>query len=145
MATGTKAPTPESPANPFEDVKKMMEQFKMPGVDMSAIVSARQKDIQALMEANKATYESMQAIARKQTEMLSEAMQGMQQAAKGAAGAVGDPAKQGEAVRKAFEKTLADMKELAEMARSSQTDVMALITKRANEHLEEIRQMMQLK
>lgn len=145
MATGTKTPTPESPANPFDDVKKMMEQFKMPGVDMSAIVSASQKDIQALMEANKATYESMQAIARKQTEMFAEAMQGMQQAAKGAAGAVGDPTKQGEAVRKAFEKTLADMKELAEMARSSQTDVMALITKRANEHVEEIRQMMQLK
>jgi len=143
MATNT---TPNTPANPFDDVKKMMEQFKMPGVDMAAIMSARQKDIQALIEANKATYEAMQAIARKQTEMLTEAMQGMQQAAAGgAAGAVGDPAKQGEAVRKAFEKTLADMKELAEMARNSQTDVMALITKRGNEHMEEIRKMMQLK
>jgi len=27
--------------NPFGDVKKMIEQFKMPGVDMTAIVDAR--------------------------------------------------------------------------------------------------------
>ncbi len=134
-----------TPTNPFGDVKKMIEQFKMPGVDMSAIVEARRKDIEALVEANKATYESMQALARKQTEMLTEAMQGMQEAAKSAAGSVGDPAKQSEAVRKAFTKTLADMKEMAEMARHSQSDALAHITKRGTEHLQEIKKLMQPK
>ena len=62
----------------------MIEQFKMPGVDMTAIVESRRKDIEALVEANKAAYESMQALARKQTEMLTQTMQGMQEAAKGA-------------------------------------------------------------
>jgi phasin family protein len=129
-------------ANPFGDLQKMIEQFKMPGVDMSAIVESRRKDIEALMEANKAAYESMQALARKQAEILSQTMQGMQEAAKGAAGAAGNPAKQTENVRKAFEKTLTDMKELAEMARRSQSDAMAHITQRGNEHMQEIRKMM---
>ena len=128
--------------NPFGDLQKMIEQFKMPGVDMSAIVESRRKDIEALMEANKAAYESMQALARKQAEILSQTMQGMQEAAKGAAGAAGNPAKQTENVRKAFEKTLADMKELSEMARRSQSDAMAHITQRGNEHMQEIRKMM---
>jgi phasin family protein len=131
--------------NPFGDLQKMIEQFKMPGVDMSAIVESRRKDIEALMAANKAAYESMQALARKQTEILGQTMQGMQEAAKGAVSAAGNPAKQTETVRKAFEKTLADMKELAEMASRSQTEAMAHITQRGNEHMQEIRKMMQLK
>ena len=55
-------------SNPFSDVKKMIEQFKLPGVDMTAIV-------EALVDANKAAYEAMQAVARKQTEMMTQAMQ----------------------------------------------------------------------
>lgn len=129
--------------NPFGDVKKMIEQFQMPGIDMTAIVEARRKDVEALVEANKAAYESMQAMASKQAEMMTQAMQGMQEAAKGAVGA--DPSKQTEAVRKAFEKTLADMKELAEMARDSQSDAMAHITQRATEHMQEIKKLMQPK
>lgn len=129
--------------NPFGDVTKMFEQFKVPGIDVAALVAARRKDVEALVEANKAAYESMQAMGRKQTEMLSQAMQGMQDAAKSAAGGGGiDPGKQTEAIRKAFEKTLADMKELAEMARSSQADAMAHLTQRANEHMEEIKKLM---
>jgi len=133
--------------NPFGDVKKMMEQFKIPGVDMAAIVESRRKDIEALVEANKAAFESAQALARKQTEMFTQTMQGIQEAAKGAAGGAGfgDPAKQAELVRKAYEKALADMKELAEMARHSQTDALAHISKRASEHMQEIKKLMQPK
>ena len=132
-------------ANPFGDLAKMIEQFKVPGVDMSAIVEARRKDIEALVEANKAAYEGMQALVRKQTEMLTQAMQGIQEAASGATGGLGlaDPAKQAELARNAYTKALADMRDLVEIARKSQVDAMASITKRANEHLQEIRQMMQ--
>ena len=131
--------------NPFGDLLKMLEQFNMPGVDMSAIVESRRKDIEALMEANKATYQSMQALARKQAEILSQTIQGMQEAAKNAVGSAGNPAQQTETVRKAFEKTLADMRELAEMARRSQAEAMAHLTQRGNEHLQEIRKLMQPK
>ncbi len=127
--------------DPFGDMRNMLEQLKMPGIDMTAILESRRKDVEALVEANKSAYEAMQAIARKQTEMMTESMQVMQQAAKG----VGDPTKQTEVVRSAFEKTIADMKELAEMAKQSQTDAMAHITQRAAEHMEEIRKLMQPK
>jgi len=29
------------PKNPFEDLTRMLEQFKVPGVDMSALVESR--------------------------------------------------------------------------------------------------------
>jgi phasin family protein len=134
-------------ANPFGDMTKFMSQFKLPGVDMPAIIEARRKDIEALVEANKAALASMQALGAKQTEMFKEAMRDIQESAKsGMSGAgIGDPAKQAEIVRKACEKAIADMKELAEMTRQSQADAMAHISRRATEHMNEIKKLMQPK
>jgi len=134
-------------SQPFGDVAAMMEKFKMPGIDMAAIVEARRKDIQALVDANTASMASMQALASKQTEMLSQAMQGMQDAAKSLVGASGsaDMGKQGEVIRKGFEKTLANMKELADMAQQAQTAAMAKITQRATSQMEEIKAMVKPK
>lgn len=133
--------------NPFEELTKMMEQFKLPGVDMSAIVEARRKDVEALVEANKSAYASMQALALKQSEMLTQAMQDIQEAAKSAASGNGlmDPAKQAEAARVACQKALADMQELAEFARKSQADAMAGIAARASEHMKEFQSLMKPK
>jgi phasin family protein len=125
--------------NPFGDVTKMMEQFKMPGIDMTAIVQAQRKGIESLVEANTAAYESMQALAKKQAEMMTEAMQDMQNAAKNGVGGMTDPTKQAELVRKGFEKTLAGMKELAEMARQAQSDAVARITQGATDGVQNIK------
>jgi len=132
-------------SDPFGEITKMMTQFKLPGLDMSAFVEARRKDIEALTEANSAAYESMQAMAKRQQEMLAETMHQIQEAAKHAgsgAGGFPDPAKQAELTRKACEKALAQVTELAELARKSQSEVMASITRRATENLEEIKKMM---
>lgn len=133
--------------NAFGDLSKMIEQFKLPGIDTAEIVAARRKDIDALVQANQAAYEGMQALASKQAEMLKEAMQDIQAAVKGAAGGVGvgDPGKQGELARKAYEKVLGDMKELAEIARKSQAEAMASITERGTQNLEEVKKMMKVK
>jgi phasin family protein len=139
--------TPADQANPFGDLTKLLEQFKLPGVDTDAIVETRRKDIDALVQANQAAYEGMQALAKKQADMLKQAMEDIQAAVKGAAsgGGVGDPGKQGELARKAYEKVLADAKDLAEIARKSQTDAMASITQRGAQHLEEVKKMMKPK
>jgi phasin family protein len=133
--------------SPFGDITKMMEQFKLPGIDMTAIIESRRKDIEALVEANKAAFESTMALGARQSEMFKEMMQGIQEAAKSAGQGAGqvDPVKQGEVVRKAWEKALADMQELAELMRKSQADAMARITQRANEHMAEIKKLMQPK
>jgi phasin family protein len=132
--------------SPFGDLTRMLEQFKVPGMDMSSFVEARRKDVEAVVEANRNAYEAMQALARTQTEMLTQAMQGMQEAAKGAAGGVApDPVKQAELAGKAWHKMLADMKTLAEMAQKSQADAVAGMTQRAAEHMKEVQHMAQPK
>ena len=134
--------------NPFGDLTGMLEQFKVPGVDMSSFVDARRKDVEALVEANKGAYEAMQAMVRTQTEMLTQAMQSIQESAKGLTsgqGGVPDPTKQAEVVRAAWAKMLADMTSLAEMAHKAQADSLARLTARAQENMQEFQQMLRPK
>ena len=59
---------------PFMDVNQLLEHFRVPGMDVSAIIEARRKDMEALVTANRHAYEGMQLLGRRQTEMLHEAI-----------------------------------------------------------------------
>ncbi|CAB3788604.1 hypothetical protein LMG28688_02721 [Paraburkholderia caffeinitolerans] len=139
---------PQSFAQSFGDMNKLFEQFKVPGVDMSAIFDARRKDIEALVEANKATFEAMQAMASKQAELLTQTMKGLQDSARNAAASgpgAADAQKHAEVARAACQKALTDMLEIAGIARAAQADAAARINERFNAGLQEIRDMMQPK
>ena len=128
--------------NPFRDLTRTFEQFKMPGVDANAFVDARRKDVEALVAANKITYEALQALARTQTDMLTQAMQDMQESAKGVLSSNtkgGDMATHAEAAQKAWQKMLADMKQLAEMVQKAQVEAMTGLTERAKESIGEMK------
>jgi phasin family protein len=133
-------PAPDM-SNALSDLTRMLEQFKLPGIDMDEVLEARRKDVEALIQANQAIYQGMQALANKQGELLKQSMEDIQSAIKSAAGGVGtgDPGKQAELARKAYEKVLGDMKDLAEIARASQAEALAKITLRASESADEIK------
>ncbi len=148
MSQDKKSQTNSAGLNPFGDLSAMLEQFQVPGVDMTAFIEARRKDVEALAQANQAAYEAMQALARTQSDMLAQAMQGMQASAQGlAGGAAGmpDPAKQAEVAREAWQKMLADVTTLAEMAYKSQAEALASLGGRAKENIEEVQQMLRPK
>lgn len=143
----TKATESGEATTPFGDLSKVIEQFQLPGVDTAAIVASRRKDMEVLIEANKAALESMQAVAKKQMEIFSETMknaqENLQSLAKG--GAIPDPVKQNELARDAFTKAMTQMSELAVMARKAQTDALTQVTKRMAESGQEMRKAMQPK
>ena len=142
MAADTKKDGSASDFNPFRDLTKTFEQFKMPGMDMNAFVDARRKDVEALVAANKITYEALQALAHTQSDMLTQAMQGMRESAKGmlAGGQSGGPqatdmTRHAESAQKAWQKMLADMQALAAMVQKAQRDATAGLTERATENM----------
>lgn len=135
-----------NPTNPFADLGKMLEGFKLPGVDMGALMKARQDDMAALMEANKVTYAAMQAMAAKQAEMFKQAMADVQSAAQSAAqGAMAgakpnlDPAAALAQAKAAGEKTLQDMQALAQMAQKAQSEALAILNQRAAAAMQELK------
>ena len=84
-------------------------------------------------------------LAHRQAEMLKEAMTEWQAATEGmmsgqspGAGA----AKQAELGKQTFEKALANMRELAEIATKSQSEAWEVVARRFHENLEELKQLM---
>ena len=132
---------------PFMDISKLMEQFKIPGVDLGAVVEARRKDIEALTQANQQAYQGMQALAQRQAEILKETMSEWQTSMQGMMGKnPGDiAAKQVALATEAFEKALANMRELSEIASRSQIQALETVNKRFQENLQELRKLMQPK
>ena len=134
----------EKPTTPSIDITKIIEQFKLPGVDVPAIVEARRKDIQALTEVNKITFEALQSMAQKQVEILQKTMEELQSATQTMAGKpLEGAAKPGEVVQHTLEKAFAYMHELAEVTRKSQTEALGVINKRVQQNVEELKSLVQ--
>jgi phasin family protein len=134
----------EKPMAPMIDVTKIIEQFKLPGIDLSALMAGRRKDIETLMEVNKIALESSQTMAQRQVEILQKTMQELTQTVTSGK-PLENPAKQGELVQHAVEKAIAYMLELAEVARKAQTDALDVINKRAQQNIQELTSLVQAK
>ena len=116
---------------PSFDFTKLMKDFELPGVDLAAIMDRERKNIEALTEANRVAFEGWQALVRRQAEILEESI-------RRAVGTVqGEDAgtKRMDMAAHAFETTLANMRELTEMAVKSQTEAFDIIRKRVGENL----------
>lgn len=128
------------------DLAKMIEQFKLPGVDTSALIAARQKDIETLTQVNRIAFESLQSMAQKQTEILKTTMQELQSTAQQmAAKPMETLTHESQLVQQSMEKAFGYMHELAELTRKTQAEALDVINKRAQERVTELKAMVQPK
>jgi phasin family protein len=133
-------------ANPFGEFTKMLEQFKLPGFDVPAIMEARRKDVEALVTANQAALQGMQSLAQKQAEMLRSTLSELQALAGQFSASGGAPSAQtAELVQQTLHKALADMQQLAQAAYQSQAESYAVIAKRVEENVQELKTLLQPK
>jgi phasin family protein len=137
----------ETSDNPFQQFTKMMEQFRIPGVDVQAMMEARRKDVEAVVQANRIAFQGAQALVQRQSEILQQTMAEWQKAAQSLTGkepgqAVGT---QAELAKQAFEKALQNMRELAELAVKAQSDAYEVIKQRVQENIEQLRSTLQQK
>lgn len=130
------------PAKVTEEVTKMMSQYQVPGVDMNAVIDSQRKNLEALTQANRVALEGMQAVAKRQAEILQQTL-GEAVAAVEVITGSGSPqdatAKQVELVKAAYEKALSNMKELAELVAKSNAEAGETINNRIAESLDEIK------
>lgn len=138
--------TATNPANLFGEYTKLITQFKLPGVDVAGVLEARRKDIEALAEANMTALAGVQQLGQKQMDIVRSATAELQSLVT----RLGTPGSQSaaataEGVQKALQKAFTDMQELADAAYRSQTDSIAVVTKRFAEHVEELKALVQPK
>ena len=131
-----------TPTNLFGDIVKLLEQYKLPGIDIAAIIEMRRKDIEALMTANRVALEGAQSAGQKQVELLRgtlDQLSSLIQQATASGSMTEKTTKTGELVQQVLQRALENMRELAETAYKSQSDTYAVLTKRIQENLDEAR------
>lgn len=130
------------PTKIADEFGKLAGNYKLPVIDIEAVMASQRKNIEALTVANKAAAEGMQKVTSRQAQILQETLD---EATKTFAnvGKTGDPsdvaARQAELLRVAFEKALANMSELADMVTKSSNEATTVVNQRISESLDEIK------
>ena len=130
------------PIKSVSDLTGFLHQFKLPGIDVAAIMESRRKDIDALVAANQTALQGIQNLGQTQAEILKKTMTELQmfvQEISNSGKAPENLGKVSQLVQQAVQKTLTDMRELAEAGYKAQADTFAVVSKRAQENIQEIK------
>ncbi|MGJ3701807.1 TIGR01841 family phasin [Variovorax sp. AFSI2.2] len=148
-STKTEAPGAADMLNPMKNLKAMtdrLQELNLTG-GASKLLESGQKDLQALMQANEKSYQGLQTVVQRQTEMIKSAIAEWQTAAKEMPGK--DPkanlAKLDELGRQSFQRAIDDIKELANLAAKSQADAFELVRQRIQANVDEVTKMLKRK
>ncbi len=129
------------------DFTAMADAMKMPGLeklmpkdfpafDFGAIQEAQQKNMAALIEANKAVFAGYQSACQRQVQMFEAALADTKDRVAAAQGKPlnAETAQENyETMKTAFEKAIADLKEVSDMAQAANTDAFEIIKARTEE------------
>ena len=128
------------------DFTKFFADLKLPGLpglpDMEAFVAANRKNIETFSAANRIALEGAQAVARRQMEMVQSSMTELTEAMKALAATdvpQAKAAKQAELLKQAYQRAVAHMKELSDLIQQSNAEALALINRRFEEAMDEVK------
>jgi hypothetical protein len=129
--------------DPFSQFAAMFQQYQLPGFDVSAIMESRRKDVEALAATNRVAFGGMEALRDKQLEILRRTLSDLEGIAKQfASGAGKPPFNANEVVQRALHNALADMQDIARTTQQTQAEAYALVSKRLEDSLNELKSSM---
>ena len=133
----------EAMVKPLKGLAERLQNLKISGT-AGAVLESGRKDLAALVKANEKSYQGLQTVVARQTEMLRSAITDWQGAITSMPGK--DPkenlAKLDEMGRAAFQRALDDMRELAELAAKSQADAFDIVRQRISDNVEQVSQLL---
>ena len=128
--------------NPFlkGDMSKMFQPAEAPNLE--AVTEAQRKNMEALSVANKTAVEGVQAIFKRQGEIMKQAMDEANaalQELQTQGVSTPDASAQIDRVKSAIETSLTNTRELSEMMAKSQTEALDIVNKRFIDSLDELK------
>lgn len=139
-----KAAAPSAAIPGLGDLSKLIKNFKVPGIDIAAIVDAQRKDMEALAEANRLAYEGIKSLAERRNELLKESLSEWQEMLKTGIGPDA-MSKQAELVRKRVQNAMKNMRELAELEAANRSKAWKVVQDRFQENLGSLQKLIQPK
>ena len=129
------------------DFGKLFGNAKLPSFDVEGAMAAQRKNVEAFTHANQVAIEGVQALARRQAEILRDAVETYTKLAKEVAqlGVEERFAKQADAAKEIFAEAVANIGELKEIVEKSQAQVTSVISKRVADNFDEVKAVFQPK
>ena len=128
----------------LDDLGKLVDRLKLPGVDVAAIVDSQRKDMEALAEANRQAYEGIKALAQRRNEILRAALVEWQDAMKDATGKDA-LTKSADRARQGVKKAIDNVRELAEMEAETRRKAWKVVQDRFQENLANLQNLLKPK
>jgi phasin family protein len=128
--------------NGFFDLSKVFGDLRFPGLDFQVLADSQRKTFEALTQANQLAIEGMRALTQRQSEIVQEAAKEASALLRNwtQPGAPEDRfVKSVEAAKLAFEKGIANARELNDLGSKASADVFGVIAKRVSEGFDEVR------
>lgn len=120
--------------------------MRFPMMDAEAIMQTQRRNIEVLTQANQICYEGVQAVAQRQAEIMRKSFEDCSRVVQEMAkpGDVEDRlSRQADAAKDAYEASVANMRELAELSVKSNSEAVELLNKRMTEAFDELRGILQ--
>ena len=127
---------------PNFDPTKMFKDLPMSGFDMEKLSQLHARNVEALQAANQLATDGFQSVARRQAEIMKDAMEQISGAMKdmmSAGGTDKSGAKQADIAKQMMEKAVGNMREITELAAKAQSEAFDVLTRRWMASLEEAR------
>ena len=128
----------------IEDLKKLIEKFQLPSVDIDALIDWQRRDMEALTEANRQASEGLKALVERRNEILGETLAEWQAAVKDATSAEAI-SKRTEAAKQGVQKAIANFRELSEMEAQSRNNAWKIVQERMQENMATLQKLLQPK
>lgn len=128
------------------DFTKIFSEFRIPGFDVESLLASQRRNLEAVQTANQLAVEGVQAVLRRQTEIMRQMVEESSSALRDlmASGAPDQKvAQQADLVKATFEKAIANLRELTEMVAKSNSEAADVLTKRIGESLTELKSALQ--
>ena len=120
----------------------MFENYQSLPFDVQAFMDTQRKNMQAVTEAQQTALEGIQALAQRQTEILSKMVEENSQIAKGAL-SEGTPeekmAKNADLFKAAYERSIKNLNDMAELINKSNQEATDIINKRVSASMNELK------
>ncbi len=118
------------------DVTKYMAQFKVPAMDVDALMASYRKNIEAVTAANQCALEGVGALVRRQAEIARESIESYTNAVSEllAEGSVEEKAsRQAELARQSYDRAISNVRELGDMLARTGNEAFGLLNERVRE------------
>ena len=132
--TSTPLSLPEARRSLLDRLASLLRSVGLPGIDVAGIIDSRRKDLDALAAANDAAVQGMQGLAHAEAAMLKALLGHLQTTLQSRhdGHATGTPA-----LDRMLQGDLTDLRGLVAAGYHAQADVFAVISRRAQEDLQE--------